>query len=103
MRPAQEGVEIDVELVYAEPGRAVVKAFRLLRGACIADLLGLAAAALEFSGIDMGRSAVGVFGRLAPPSQLLKDGDRVEIYRPLAVDPKNARRARVREDRRKQR
>ena len=37
---------------------------------------------------------VGIWGKVCPPSQLLKDGDRVEIYRPLLVDPKVARRER---------
>jgi uncharacterized protein len=42
---------------------------------------------------------VGIFGRVCDPGQLLADGDRVEIYRPLAADPKSARRARAREAR----
>jgi putative ubiquitin-RnfH superfamily antitoxin RatB of RatAB toxin-antitoxin module len=37
---------------------------------------------------------VGVWGRTCPPSHLLQDGDRLEIYRPLRVDPKVARRER---------
>jgi uncharacterized protein len=38
--------------------------------------------------------AVGVWGRKAPPGQLLRDNDRIEVYRPLVVDPKRARRER---------
>jgi putative ubiquitin-RnfH superfamily antitoxin RatB of RatAB toxin-antitoxin module len=37
---------------------------------------------------------LGLWGRTCPPSQLLQDGDRLEIYRPLRVDPKVARRER---------
>jgi len=44
---------------------------------------------------------VGVFGIIADARQALRDGDRVEIYRPLAADPKLARRARVRQARKR--
>jgi uncharacterized protein len=39
---------------------------------------------------------VGVWGRRCTPQQVLRDGDRVEVYRPLKVDPKVARRERFR-------
>lgn len=39
---------------------------------------------------------LGIFGRKVSPNQLVRDGDRVEIYRPLALDPKDARRRRTR-------
>jgi putative ubiquitin-RnfH superfamily antitoxin RatB of RatAB toxin-antitoxin module len=98
--PAQPSIpaDISVEVSYAEPLRAVVKTFRLSSGASIGDVLRLAAADPDFAGIDLAHSAVGIFGKLAPLSQMLNDGDRVEIYRPLAADPKSARRARAREN-----
>jgi hypothetical protein len=96
---APEPADIGVEVTYAEPERAVVKAIRLSAPATIEDVLRLAAADPDFAGIDVVNAAVGVFGRLAAPGQLLRDGDRVELYRPLAVDPKSARRARARESR----
>jgi putative ubiquitin-RnfH superfamily antitoxin RatB of RatAB toxin-antitoxin module len=92
---------IDIELVYAEPNRAVVKIFQLIPPATIQDVLRLAAADADFTGIDVGSCAVGVFGRLATLDQALANRDRVEIYRPLAADPKSARRARAREARKK--
>jgi putative ubiquitin-RnfH superfamily antitoxin RatB of RatAB toxin-antitoxin module len=97
MSEPEERAEIGVEVAYAEPGRAVVTAFRVARGATIE----LAAACPEFAGIDLRRSAVGVFGRLALPNRAVEEGDRVEILRPLAIDPKAARRARAREARTK--
>jgi putative ubiquitin-RnfH superfamily antitoxin RatB of RatAB toxin-antitoxin module len=45
--------------------------------------------------IDLQRSRVGIFGRFCTLDQVLEDGDRVEIYRPLAADPKDLRRARL--------
>jgi putative ubiquitin-RnfH superfamily antitoxin RatB of RatAB toxin-antitoxin module len=91
--------DIGVEVSYAEPDRAIVKTFRLGSPACVADVLRLAAADPEYAGIDIAHAAVGIFGKLAALSQMLNDGDRVEIYRPLAADPKIARRARAREAR----
>ena len=90
---------IRVEVVYALPQRAVVKVFRLPAPATVADALARAAADPDFGGIDIAHAAVGVFGRLARPEQLLKEGDRIEIYRALAIDPKAARRARAKQSR----
>jgi putative ubiquitin-RnfH superfamily antitoxin RatB of RatAB toxin-antitoxin module len=92
--------DIGIEVAYAEPHRAIVKAYRLGAPATIDDALRLAAADPEFAGIDFAGLAVGIFGRVSAAGQVLADGDRVEIYRPLAADPKSARRARAREARR---
>ena len=99
--PPPNPADISVEVSYAEPQRAVVKTYHLGAPSTIEDVLRMAIADPEFAGIDLVRSPVGIFGRPAPLSQTLHDGDRVEIYRPLAADPKNARRARAREARRK--
>ena len=87
--------EIGIEVAYAEPDRAVVKTYRLVHPACVRDALLLAAEDPEFAGIDLVHCAVGIFGMSANPDRLLADGDRIEIYRPLAADPKSARRARA--------
>jgi len=47
-------------------------------------------------GIDLSSSKIGVWGKLRVAGDLLRDGDRVEVYRPLLVDPKEARRQRYR-------
>ena len=88
-----------VEVAYALPDRAVVKAYRLSSPARLGDALALAAADPDFSGIDLNQAAVGIFGTPAGREQLLKAGDRIELYRPLAVDPKAARRARAKQTR----
>jgi putative ubiquitin-RnfH superfamily antitoxin RatB of RatAB toxin-antitoxin module len=93
--------DIVVEVGYAEPERAIVKTYRLVTPASVGDVLLIAAADPDFAGLDIAHSAVGLFGRLASGDQPVNDGDRVEIYRPLAADPKNARRARAREARKK--
>jgi uncharacterized protein len=85
-----------IEIAYAEPQRAIVKAFRLAPGSCVADALQLAALDPDFSALDLATSALGIFGRPTRADQPLRDGDRIEIYRPLTADPKAARRARAR-------
>ena len=86
---------IRIEIVYAEPQRCVVRSLSVAQGAVIADALSLIAADPDFLGIDLSASALGIFGKVAHRDQQLKDGDRIEIYRPLAEEPKLARRNRV--------
>ena len=49
--------------------------------------------------VDFSEMRVGVWGKLRLPDDLLRDRDRVELYRPLTVDPKEARRLRYRQHR----
>jgi hypothetical protein len=86
---------IRVEIVHALPHASVCKSLQLEPGALIADALQLAARDPRFAGIDLTNSAIGIFGRPAGRDQLLRDGDRIEIYRALVEEPKLARRRRV--------
>ena len=95
------GVEISVQVSYAEPQRALVKTYRLAAPASVEDALRVARSDPDFAGVDLEHSAVGVFGRVIALTHLLSEGDRVEIYRPLAADPKSARRDRVKEARKR--
>jgi uncharacterized protein len=91
---------LHIEVAYAEPARAIVKTYGLGPDATVADALALAASDPDFIGVDLANAAIGIFGRPAKPEQALQAGDRVEIYRPLAADPKTARRARAKQARR---
>ena len=51
----------------------------------------------DFPDIELTRNRVGIFSKLAQLDTPLRDGDRVEIYRPLQVDPKEARRRRAKQ------
>lgn len=76
--------------VLRAPAPRVVEEHRLelAEGATVAD-------ALRACGVVVGEAdTVGVWGRKAPPSHVLREGDRVEVVRPLRVDPKVARRER---------
>ena len=65
-----------------------VRIVRLPAGATLRD-------AVLAAGFSMEGMKAGIFGALAGPGTALNDGDRVELYRPLAIDPKEARRRRA--------
>lgn len=97
MAPAEATGELRIEVVYCpQPGITDLVAVRLPAGATVAD-------ALRASGIARRHALrtedlrVGVWSRVVEPQSLLRDRDRVEIYRPLKVDPKEARRQRYRQ------
>lgn len=80
---------IEVELAYSpRAGQVLRRTLALPEGATVGEALALA-------GWDLPAGlSVGIRGRLSPPQAALRDRDRVELYRPLAVDPKEARRQR---------
>jgi uncharacterized protein len=86
---------ISIEIVYALPQYSMVKSLQLPTGSSVADALRLAQQQTEFAHLDLAGMPVGIFGKLARQGQLLEEGDRIEILRPLAADPKIARRARA--------
>ena len=90
---------IRVEIVYAQPQRSIAKSLSLPPGALIADALKLAAQADDFQDMDLASATVGIFGQVASRDRPLKDGDRIEIYRPLLEEPKLARRTRAKKAR----
>lgn len=86
---------MQLELLYSPAPREVrVLPLDLPQGSCVADAL-RAAGWQQADGPAWGvQPSVGVWGRRVPLDTLLRDGDRVEVYRPLRVDPKVARRER---------
>jgi putative ubiquitin-RnfH superfamily antitoxin RatB of RatAB toxin-antitoxin module len=86
---------VRVEVVYALPERQWSEVVELPAGARIADALAAVADKPGFLALELPSVPVGVWGRVAADRQTpLADGDRVEIYRPLRVDPMVARRER---------
>jgi len=91
---------IRVEVVHARPERQWSVRLSLAATATIADALSAVAAEPGFADLDLARASgeawtVGVWGKVVGDrAHRLRDGDRVEIYRPLAADPKDARRQR---------
>ena len=68
-------------------------------GASVRDALAASGLARRHPAVDFGSLRAGVWGKLREPGDALRDRDRVEIYRPLKVDPKEARRVRYRQHR----
>ena len=85
---------IHVEVAYAEPHRQFLRRITLPQGANVADAIAASGVAAKF-GIDAGALATGIWYRRVTRDTALHDGDRVELYRPLQVDPKEARRRRA--------
>jgi putative ubiquitin-RnfH superfamily antitoxin RatB of RatAB toxin-antitoxin module len=93
---------LQIEIAYAvEPQRVIVKALTLPPGSRVADALRLAALDSDFIGVDLANAPLGIFGKLIRPDHALQQGDRIEVYRALAADPKVARRERAKQARRK--
>jgi putative ubiquitin-RnfH superfamily antitoxin RatB of RatAB toxin-antitoxin module len=87
---------IRVEVVYCAAPHATDRSeLQLPDGATLADAL-RASGVLERNGLAVADVDAGIWGRVQPPDAPLRDRDRVEIYRPLTVDPKEARRLRYR-------
>lgn len=68
----------------------------LPRGATLIDAVRASGLLDRHAGIDLATARLGIWGRVQEPQTLLRERDRVELYRPLTVDPKEARRLRYR-------
>ena len=83
---------MQVEVVFALPDRQVLEALEVEDGATVAEAIARSGIERRFPDEDLSALEVGVWGRTADRSRVLQDGDRVEIYRPLEIDPREARR-----------
>lgn len=94
-----QAARIRVEVVYAPADAPLdLTLLDLPLGSTLAQALA-ASGVLVRQGIGPERLATGIWGRRAPQRTVLRDGDRVELYRPLLCDPKEARRQRQRRQR----
>ncbi|HEX7559841.1 MAG TPA: RnfH family protein [Usitatibacter sp.] len=87
---------IRVLVALALPGRQEVVELAVPEGGTVGDAIAAAKLGERFPEIDAAALEVGVWARVASHATVLRDGDRVELYRPLKADPKDARRARAR-------
>ena len=86
---------LTIEVVYAQPQQQFCISLRLLAGATVAQAIDASGLLTLCPEINLVSYQVGIFSRLCHLDRRLRAGDRVEIYRPLLVDPKEARRRRV--------
>ncbi len=90
-----------IEVVYATRESQRIVPLVLEEGACALDAVHASGLLEQHPELCSGPLRLGIFGEESAHDVMLSDGDRVELYRPLRLDPKEARRARARETRRK--
>ncbi len=84
--------ELKVEVVFARPEHQRLVSVSLDPGSTVSDAILESRMSEHFPSQDLSTFEVGVWGRVVARDQVLTDGDRVEIYRPLEIDPREARR-----------
>ena len=85
--------KIQVEVAYALPDKQKIIAIDVEPGTTMMQAVEASCIVEEFPELDLSVAKFGIFGKAvrSPDSEVLKAGDRVEIYRPLIIDPKQAR------------
>jgi uncharacterized protein len=86
---------INVEVGYARPEQQLLCALKLPVGSCVEAAIYTSGILGKYPEIDLDQTKVGIFGSICSLEHILSEGDRVEIYRPLTLDPKAARRQRA--------
>lgn len=88
---------ISIEVVYALPERQCLLTLQVEENCTAFDAVQHSGIGAQFPELDLTAAKLGIFGRVIeqPKQYILRDGDRVEIYRPLLIDPKAARRQRA--------
>lgn len=89
--------EIQVEVAYALPQQQVILPLKLATEGTVEEAIKLSGILEKFPEIDLAQFKVGIFSKLTKLDTVLRDKDRVEIYRPLIADPKEVRRKRAEE------
>ena len=91
---------MSVEIVLATPGRQVLLALEVEEGSSVADVIARSGIGSQFPELDAGKLPVGIWGTRVSRGSPVGPGDRVELYRPLEIDPREARRQRASADKR---
>lgn len=86
---------ISVELIYIAPGSQNSLRLVLVKGSNINQAIRRSGLLERFPEIDLEVNKVGIFSKIQKLDTVLMSGDRIEIYRPLLTDPKDARRQRA--------
>jgi len=85
-----------IEIAYAEPQEQWLRVVDVAPGTTAAEAIRESGLADEMPALELTGRTLGIFGEVCRHDTVLRPGDRVEIYRPLQVDPKTARRRRIR-------
>ena len=84
----------EIEVAYGTADAQVLYRLNLADGCTAREAVRLSPLAADFPDADL-NAPLGIFGKRVKDDTVLHDGDRIEIYRPLVADPKDARRKRV--------
>jgi putative ubiquitin-RnfH superfamily antitoxin RatB of RatAB toxin-antitoxin module len=88
---------LKVSVAYVGPTDQVLRPLEARPGTTVHEAIEQSGVLARCPEIDLAVNQVGIFGKVARLDQVLADGDRVEIYRPLIADPKEARKRRAAE------
>lgn len=88
-------ITLTVQVCYALPEQRFLEELRVYPGTTIAQAIQDSRVLEQFPKIDLAQQRVGIFGKLKTMDTVLREGDRIEIYRPLQADPKETRRRRA--------
>lgn len=86
---------MNVGICYAEVERQFWVRIDVPEGSSVEEVIKLSGVLGEFPAIDLGASRVGIFGKFTKLDVVVKEGDRIEIYRPITADPKQVKRRRI--------
>ncbi len=86
---------VKVEVAYANPDEQRIIQLEVEENTSLETVIDRSGILEIFPEIDLTKQKIGVFGKLRKLNELIKAGDRIEIYRPLLIDPKEARRAKA--------
>ena len=87
--------EILIEIAYALPEEQVIISIKVPTIFNVQQAIEKSGIQKKFPSIDLSKNKVGIFGKKTTLDHLLNDRDRIEIYRPLILDPKEMRRKRA--------
>jgi len=87
--------KVFVEVAYALPEEQVLISLDVDQGTTAEQAVKLSGVLEKFPEIDLAKNKLGIFGKAVKSGEVLRDKDRVEIYRPLIADPKESRRKRA--------
>ena len=86
---------IEIEVAYALPENQILECLKVPYGTTVAQAVQLSGVCNKFPEIQPDNKNLGIFGKLVKPETILRNHDRIEIYRPIIVDPKEKRKERV--------
>lgn len=90
-----EQSKILIEVAYARPDVQVILPLEVEAGTTLIEAIHISGILEQFSDIDLAKNKRGIFGKIAADDTVLREHDRVEIYRQLIADPKESRRKRA--------